>query len=314
MDAATLDRFTPVALNLAPPAPTLDWGDLGAMALSEPFFDQTVERWAAGSAPRLIRTDLATLAALDDRRARDPDALVFHMSRCGSTLVSRLLATLPGGRVIVEPKPLNTLLMAEETELAGADRVELLRLMLRALGRPPSGAVGFYALKTSSWNVAWLPLFRRAFPETPFVFVRRAPGEVIASMLADPPGWLALRAEPSRAAHLFAIAADAVTGRDAPAFCARALEAMLQAAATEGKRMLVVDYRELPDAVWSRMAPHIGLRLDESDVARMRAEARFSAKSSERRLFTDDDAAKQAAASSVEPLAAALEPYYRALG
>ena len=314
MNAAALGSFTPVALNLAPPMPTLDWGDLGADALSEPFFDQTVERWAGGPAPRLVRTDLVTLAALDEHRARDPDALVFHMSRCGSTLVSRLLATLPGARVIVEPKPLNTLLMADEAELAGADRIELLRLLLRALGRSPSGAGGCYALKASSWNVAWLPLFRRAFPETPFIFVRRAPGEVIASILADPPAWLALRSEPHRAAQLFGIPADAMTGLDAPAFCARALQSMLQAAAAEGERMLVVDYRELPDAVWSRMAPHLGLRLDDSDIARMRAEARFNAKSGERRLFADDRAAKQAAAAALAPLAAALEPYYRALG
>ncbi|HUH84375.1 MAG TPA: hypothetical protein VLX85_07175 [Stellaceae bacterium] len=314
MDAAALGSFTPVALNLGPPAPTLDWGDLGTRPFSDPFFDATVERWAAGPAPRLIRTDLATLAALDSGAARDPDALVFHMSRCGSTLVSRLLATVPEARVIVEPMPLNTLLMAEEAELGGADRVELLRLLLRALGRSPSGPASFYALKASSWNVAWLPLFRRAFPTTPCVFVRRAPAEVIASILADPPAWLALRSEPSRAARLFALAANELTGLDAAAFSARALMAMLQAAASPGEGMLVVDYRQLPDAVWLRMAPHIGLRLAESDIARMRAEARFSAKASERRLFADDGATKQAAAGSVASLAQAVEPYYRALG
>lgn len=311
MDAALLGRFTPVALNLAPPAPTIDWGDLGATPLSEPFFDETVERWAAGPAPRLIRTDVASLKALDGGGARDPDALVFHMSRCGSTLVSRLLAALPGTRVIVEPKPLNTLLVADDAELGGADRGELLRLLVRALGRSPACAASFYALKTSSWNVAWLPLFRRAFPRTPMIFVRRAPGEVIASILADPPGWLALRSEPHQAARLFGIAAAELTGLDAPAFCARALAAMLKAAATAGARMLVVDYRDLPEAVWSRIAPHIGLGLDESDISRMREEARFNAKSAERRLFTvtADSTTWQAC-----PSAAALEPLYRALG
>ena len=309
MDAAALGRFIPVALNLAPPAPTIDWGDLGGTPLSEPFFDETVERWAAGPAPRLIRTDLAPLRALDGG-ARDPDALVFHMSRCGSTLVSRLLAALPGTRVIVEPKPLNTLLMAEDAELGGADRGELLRLLVRALGRSPACGASFYALKTSSWNVAWLPLFRHAFPGTPMTFVRRAPGEVIASILADPPGWLALRSEPHRAARLFRIAACELTDLDAPAFCARTLAAMMESAAAAAERMLIVDYRDLPDAVWSRIAPHIGLRLDESDISRMREEARFNAKSAERRLFAAaDNAAREAARS-----AAALEPLYRALG
>jgi len=78
-DTAGLAGFTPVSLNLAPDAASVDWGDLAGLRFAEPFFDQTVERWAGGSAPRLVRTDLAALDALDAAPSLDPAALVFHL-------------------------------------------------------------------------------------------------------------------------------------------------------------------------------------------------------------------------------------------
>jgi hypothetical protein len=313
VDADALAGLTPVALNLGPAAPTLDWGDLADASFAAPFFDQTVERWAAGPAPRLLRTGLGALAALDHRAARDPDVIVFHLSRCGSTLVSRLLALVPGARVIAEPMPLNALLTAEASDLGDTDRVELLRLLVRALGRAPTGAPSLFALKTSSWNVASLPLFRRAFPAARTIFVHREPGEVVASLLADPPGWMRFRADPRRAARLFGVAASEFAGLEAGRFCARGLAAMLETVGRHREDILLIDYRDLPDAVWSQLAPHLGLSLAPDDIARMREEARFSAKSAERRLFVADAATKRAAAAPLAPLVAPLEPLYGAL-
>src|SRR6185312_2160384 len=116
MDLDELAPLVPVALSLDPPA--IDWGDLGGMRFSEPFFDQTIERWAGGTPPpRLLRTGFDALDALDAAPSLEPTALIFHLSRCGSTLLSRLLATLPATLVIAEPRPLNTLLMSDPSEI-----------------------------------------------------------------------------------------------------------------------------------------------------------------------------------------------------
>ncbi|MGO8915180.1 MAG: hypothetical protein ACLQJR_04670 [Stellaceae bacterium] len=313
-DTAALAGFTPVSLSLAPDAASVDWGDLAGWRFAEPFFDQTVERWAGGSAPRLVRTDLAALDALDTAPSLDPAALIFHLSRCGSTLVSRLLARIPGMLVVAEPKPINTLLLADPAALDEAEAARLLRLLVRALGRRRFGDEQRYVLKLSSWNIARLGLFRRAFPGVPVIWVQRQPLEIMASLAADPPGWLALRQAPHEAKHLFALAPDELRGLDAAGFCARVLAALLAAAhAVDGAR-LTVDYRELPDAVWTRIAPLLGLELGDSEIAQLREEARYHAKDPARRLFAGDPPERRAPSERLRALAAErLEPLYRAL-
>ena len=309
MDAA---RLTPVALNLAPDALSVDWGDLGDMRFAEPFFDQTVERWAGGAAARLVRTDLATLAALDAAPSLDPAALIFHMSRCGSTVVSRLLSRLPGMLVVAEPKPVNTLLLAGPDLLGEADTARLLRLLVRALGRRRFGDERHYVLKLSSWNVARLDLFRRAFPAAKIVWVQRRPLEVMASLAADPPAWLELRRAPREANRLFAIPPAELATLDAAGFCTHALAALLRAAAAADA--LTVDYRELPDAVWSRIAPVLGLALGAEEIAALQQEARYHAKDPARRLFAGDPPERRDPPPALRALAEAwLEPLYRAL-
>ncbi len=314
MDLAELATFTPVALDLAPPGGAVDWGDLAGLRFAEPFFDQTVERWAGGSAARLVRTDLAALEALDHAPSLDPAALIFHLSRCGSTLVSRLLAALPGALVIAEPRPVNTLLLANPAALDEEAAARLLRLVVRALGRRRFGDERHYVLKLSSWNVARLDLFRRAFPGAKLIWVQRAPLEILASVLAEPPAWSELRRAPLLAARLFAVPAEELAPLDAAPFCARVLAALLAAAHAAADDLLTVDYRELPEAVWTRLAPAIGVAPDAGDIARLREEARYYSKDPARRLFTGDRSERPALPEAFRALAEhRLEPLYRAL-
>ena len=102
MELTDLVHWTPIRFDFSGPAPTVDWADLSAERFVEPFFDQTVARWASGPHARpLVRTGLEALVALDDEPSLEPAGMIFHLSRCGSTLVSRLLGTLPG--VVVPP-------------------------------------------------------------------------------------------------------------------------------------------------------------------------------------------------------------------
>jgi hypothetical protein len=67
--------------------------------------------------------------------------MIFHLARCGSTLVSRLLGTLPGAVVVSEPAPLNALLGLAPDEIEDATPIKLVGLVVGALGRGfPYGA------------------------------------------------------------------------------------------------------------------------------------------------------------------------------
>ena len=306
MELADLAHWTPVRLSLQPPDAVVDWADLRGIRFEEPFFDQTVARWAERP---LVRTSLQELALLDAEKSLDPCGFVFHMSRCGSTLVSRLLSTLPGMVVASEPGPVNALLEIDPDLVDPAARATVLRLLIRALGRIRFGDETRFVVKLSSWNVRLLPLFRAAFPNVPWIFVHRDPAGVLASILAGPPGWLQLRRFPRRAEYLFGLDPAAVEAMTSEEFAARALAAMLEAWLAEAPADAVaVDYRSLPTAIWERIAPALGLRLTDEDIARMAEEARYSAKEPGRRAFT-------ASPLQAEPLAAAqlIEPAYRRL-
>ena len=104
MEIADLARWTPIRFDFSGPAPTVDWADLSAERFDEPFFDQTVARWATSpGAQPLVRTGLDAFLALDSEPSLDPAGMIFHLSRCGSTLVSRLLGALPGVVIVAEP-------------------------------------------------------------------------------------------------------------------------------------------------------------------------------------------------------------------
>jgi hypothetical protein len=304
METADLARWTPVRLSIERPQPVIDWCDLRDVRFTEPFFGQTVARWTGDDPPRpLARTGLQELVALDGEPSLDPAGFIFHLSRCGSTLLSRLLATLPGVVVVSEPEPLNALLEADPTLVDPDGQVAVLRLLVRALGRVRFGDERRYILKLSSWNIRRFDLFRRAFPGTPWVWVDRDPVEIMASILAGPPGWMQLQRYPRQAEHLFGLDPFEASTMGREEFSARVLNAMCAAVlAAEGKPLLL-EYEDLPDAIWTRVAPFFGLSLDPAQIACMRDEAQFYAKDPVKRPFAADGAAKRAVPDIVRELA-----------
>jgi len=315
MQLADLARWTPVRLDFSGPTPVVYWADLTSERFVDPFLDQTVARWASGPNARPpVRTGLEALAALDSEPSLEPTGMIFHLSRCGSTVASRLLGTLPGVLVLAEPAPLNTLLGLDADGVDEAGLVAAVRLVVRALGRCRHGHERRLVLKCSSWNIRRRAILTAAFPETPWVWVQRDPAQVLASLLAKPPGWLGRREPPQRAIRRFGLDPAAVPAMTRPEFAARALGAMLEAAAIDPAQRLCIDYQELPDAVWQRVAPHFGLETDTAAIARMTAESRLYAKDPAPRIFTGEpqrpltDEMRDAATRFAEPGYRALSP------
>src|SRR5262249_57696026 len=93
--------------------PLVDWWHLGGVRFTDPFFEQTIATAMAHPFNLLFRpaTQLRALAAPATPELR-PAGLIFHMSRCGSTLVAQMLAALAGNVVLSEPTPLDHVLRA----------------------------------------------------------------------------------------------------------------------------------------------------------------------------------------------------------
>jgi hypothetical protein len=315
MKLAELSRWTPVRLDFSGPAPAVFWADLSAERFVEPFLDQTVARWASGPRARpLVQTGLEALVALDGEPSLEPAGMIFHLSRCGSTLASRLLGTLTGVVVVAEPAPLNTLLGLNPDRINENALVDAVRLLVRALGRCRHGDERRLVLKCTSWNIRRRAVLAAAFPDTPWVWVQRDPAHVLASLLAEPPGWFGLQAAPRRAARRFGLDPAVVPDMERAEFAARALGAMLDAAATDPAGRLCIDHADLPAAVWKHVVAHFGLEADPAAIQRMIEESRFYSKDPAPQVFAGDAPERHPMTEAMRDAAARFaEPGYRAL-
>jgi hypothetical protein len=268
----------------------LDWTYFGARRLTEPFYADSVTAIRSDGAGRLVSTPLTDLARWTDVPASlEPTGLIFHMSRCGSTLASQMLAACSANIVVSEASSIDAVVrMAPEH-----DRISLLRAMVAALGQVRNPGETRYVLKLDSWHACALPLFRAAFPQTPWAFLYRDPSAVMVSH-ARRPG--------------MQMASDLVTpsfygldpggqtwGED---YVAQVLAAICDAIARDypAGGGLLANYDELPHAVWTRLLPHFGVAPTLEEVEAMAVAARFDAKSPGAR-FTPDAAAKLGAAT-----------------
>lgn len=122
----------------------------------------------------------------------DPAGFIFHMSKCGSTLMSKVLDQPESLFVIKEATPLHENLWQYLTnnwknsvELTD-DNLRLIRNLISLLGRHRLEEQTSYFVRFRSWNIAFVEAIQHAFPETPSLFMYRDPVKVMASILNKP--------------------------------------------------------------------------------------------------------------------------------
>ena len=118
-----------------------------------------------------------------------PSGFIFHVSRCGSTLLCNMLGVLEEVVVLNEPPQVSALLWAihfGERE----QRVAWLRGVVRAMCQHDTPVQKHAVIKFTTWDLFYAPIIREAFPEVPLMFLIRDPVEVVVSCLLKPRGWV----------------------------------------------------------------------------------------------------------------------------
>ncbi len=322
--AAQFAGWTPAYVRWEQGSPVVNWCYLGEDRFVAPFFEQTI-RGHSRTPPNLPVPYVTPLDTLAELQAADPGlpptGFVFHMSRCGSTLVAQMLAALPQNIVISEAGPVDTILRANyyDPSITPAQQITWLRALLSAYARPRHGECHFY-VKLDSWHTLELPLIQAAFPDVPWIFLYRDPVQVLVSHQRQrgsqlvpgllPPQWLGLD-PPS-----FGVGtAGGSSGGSLDEYGARVLQRVCVAVLQHiNARARFVNYQQLPAAVWGEIAAHFGTEYSESDVASMRQAAQFDAKNPSLTFSADAQAKAQAASSGLRRLAETwLQPVYAAL-
>lgn len=279
-----LDGWYPVLVK----GDDLYWRNLGSRKLTDPFFFDSLQ----GIEKSCCKTSFSVLDEFPEQLA--PAAFVFHMSRCGSTLLCQLLSTLDSFSVLSEP-PAVDFFLREHHARPGAEAI--LRKLIAALGQKRFAAEQRFLLKLDSWHIEHLPLLRRAFPEVPFIFLYRKPGEVMASHrkqrgrqmvpgLVDMPSF-----DP-----------EEIAPGDLDGYAERVLRHFLNEALKHRGELVLMNYSQFPGVVWSELIDILGIVVSDDEVEAMQHKAGSHSKSGGKFL-----------ADPVAPACSACDPCYEKL-
>jgi hypothetical protein len=285
------------------------WQDLTGVPFVEPFFEDTM-RGAKTGRGQYQQTTLMGMQSCDLPPPIEPTAFIFHTSRSGSTLLTQLLSCLDGSVALSEPPIVDELL---QLAMPPKEKSGLIRTLIRALAQArPAGDRNFF-IKYDCWHIAWLPLIKQAFPDTPCFFVYRDPVAILWSHHRQRgsqmvPGLRNLEALEPNLAKLNPADLDGYAARVLEAVYAKALPSI------EAGELMPLDHAQLladPVGSIARLAPN--LTAAEQDKIRQRS--RFHSKQQGQAYTPEiEQRIPELVRGRLEELAAPrLQPAYEAL-
>lgn len=123
---------------------------------------------------------------------KKPNGFIFHIGRCGSTLLTRFLNSDPKTIIISESSAITKfLLISRDFEIQTRRRAFVSLLSATQQEDYPAK----YIFKFTSINCKDIEFILSCYPDVPWVYLYRNPQIVVESMLARPPAWIHLLIE-----------------------------------------------------------------------------------------------------------------------
>lgn len=300
----------PMRVSFDADGPSVTWCFDDGLEFDDPFFDESVRRRLRRPFNRAFmpRTPIAALDEFADTHdGRPPDAFVFHLSRCGSTLLAQMFTALPDTRVIAESPAIDKVLYADRMirNLPVETQVDWLRALVRSYGVRPHAPFVRHVVKLDAWHIERLPLIERAFPDVPWLFLYRNPLEVLVSNLAQ-----------RAASTIPGVASHGVPGVDLLAalsmpsdrYMALILQHYMRTALQHqsSPRGLYVNYADLPATALPAILGHFGMAPQPAEIERMLAKAERNAKQPATAFVADARRKQDAASPALRELAESL--------
>lgn len=292
--------------------PTVDgheiiWINVGDYRFTKTKFEFDIRRFSANK-PQ-VKTTTTALEALSNPNfltdALYPAGFIFHISRCGSTLLAKALARTPKHIVIDEGTPLNDgiwhyLTGGWRQPVAMHEQARTIyKNLLLALGRQRTPEQQTYFVKFRSWNSLFIDFITQVFPDVPCLFLYRDPVEVLVSGQWKPVWTLDFKgAQPGAymSDHPLAVTAE----MDDLTFLAKIYARYFMAALeTQSPHLYYLNYeRLLQHNLPSILAQAFQYQAPADQLALMQTQFTYYSKDDEDVIrFTSDKEAKQQAAT-----------------
>ncbi|KAF2517347.1 sulfotransferase family protein [Flavobacterium foetidum] len=160
-----------------------EWIYLSDLKIIDPFFDDTLAKcrsFAQNSTRfKVVSTVENLIQWSEELESVELKGLVFHVSRCGSTMLSQSLASSEENIMISEASILDQILRSEILSLAAKSQV--LKSVIRLLAHKRFSQQKNTILKLDAWSIFKVDYLRKVFPEIPFALLYRNPAEVLRS-------------------------------------------------------------------------------------------------------------------------------------
>lgn len=160
-----------------------EWIYLGDLKYADPFFDETIAKCRSHEFNSKRFKVVSSVDNVIDWSAEldsiELKSLVFHVSRCGSTMLSQSLATSSENSMISEAPIIDEILRSDNLGLD--KKTALLKAVIIFLGQKRFPEQKNLILKLDAWHIFNADYLRSIFPEMPFALLYRKPIEVLKS-------------------------------------------------------------------------------------------------------------------------------------
>lgn len=183
-----LTNHIPFRLDFSSDEILCKWLYIENKKFTEPFFQETTGICKGFEENRKPIKSVSTLENLIEFSETiptiAPTAFIFHVSRCGSTLLAQLLS-LDSQNIVLAEAPILDEIMREisfnKPEISDTKINQYFKAAVKILGQIRTGSEAHVFIKLDSWHIFYYQKLRELYPNTPFLFSFRQPNEVIRS-------------------------------------------------------------------------------------------------------------------------------------
>lgn len=264
----------------------IEWIDVQNERFTEPFWAETITKckfhnsMQENEAEKHL-TDLQTcITEAEKVEFIAPTAFIFHISRCGSTLISQLLSMLEQNIVLAEPDIVDDILCLPYTfpTFSEEQKIAAIQAILRLWGKKRSDKEQNLFIKTDSWHLFFYEILRKIYPNVPIVLLYRFPLEVIHSQQKKR-GMQSIQGLKNPA--ILGLEIDEITGLSLDEYMGLVLtkffQKMKEIAETDNN-CLLVNYKEGMMPIMERFATFTSQTFTEEEKESMKNRTQFNAK------------------------------------
>ncbi|MEO6731297.1 MAG: hypothetical protein ABIN01_08765 [Ferruginibacter sp.] len=234
------------------------------------------------------------IAAFESRHLENKPTFIFHMARCGSTLVTQMLNECRYFYTISEPPVIN-MILDPGLNLPETLRLKLFKAVIHSIASTAPVGSAQTVIKFRSWNILYLKQIIDIFPGCSWLFIHRNSAEVLASIVKKPPGWL--RSKDSYAAFFstnLAVSNTCIHEMSANEFIARLLGLFCKIAGhSRNQKSHFVDYENFQSDLFAYLDSLTEIEITTEEKKSMLTSLRLYSKDVTRmKIFENDSLVK----------------------